>query len=279
MKIIVSGGLGNQMFQYALYLSLKEKGKNVSLDTSFFYILKMHNGYELEKIFNLDSSYSNDSKLYTFYLRIIMKFRFYPFAINDRGDFNHKVFTKKPMFLLGYWQSERYFENIQSTIKRSFQFVGIDKLSIEFYKEIMNCNSISLHVRRGDYEGLESVANICTTQYYLNAINYILARVDNPVFYVFSNDILYCERIFKDVNCSMKYVSNNINKDSYKDMYLMTGCQHNIIANSSFSWWGAWLNSNQNKIVISPNKWVNDNELKNETIIPENWIRINSLKE
>jgi hypothetical protein len=122
-------------------------------------------------------------------------------------------------------------------------------------------NSISIHVRRGDYLNHESYKNICGLNYYCSAIRYIKTLIMDPFFIVFSDDILWCKENLNNIlsDTSVIYVDWNTGKESYKDMQLISNCKHNIIANSSFSWWGAWLNTFPNKIIIAPKKWLNTN--------------------
>ena len=177
------------------------------------------------------------------------------------------------MYLAGYWQSEKYFSFIEEKIKAEFTFkIEIDDINKKYLEEMNKVESISLHVRRGDYLSSPSL-NVCTEKYYENAITYFRERIENPIFFVFSNDIEWCRQNIngKDI----KYINVNKGERSYNDMRLMSACKHNIIANSSFSWWGAWLNSNAQKIIVAPNKWINNSKNVSESdIIPEKWKKI-----
>lgn len=145
-------------------------------------------------------------------------------------------------------------------------------------KKIINSNSISLHVRRGDYENNSSAkrlhGGICTLNYYKQAIELVASRIKNPVFFIFSNDLKWARENLELEKYKQVLVNLNKGNNSYKDMYLMSKCKHNIIANSSFSWWGAWLNANPKKIVICPKRWYNNKRLDSKDIVPESWIRI-----
>lgn len=275
MRIIASGGIGNQMFQYAVYIALKNKRKQVKFDISLYNFMQMHNGFELNSVFYIDENfYSNDSKFYKFLLRVINKFKFRYFVFVDNGGFTNKIFSSGAFFFLGYWQSEKYFKNIELDIRKVFEFKNVNEENLNFSKIIRDCNSVSIHIRLGDYVGLESVKGICTKKYYENAIDYVNNHTDNPIYFVFSNDISQTKSMFKSREESFIYVDLNVKDNSNLDMFLMSNCRHNIIANSSFSWWAAWLNSNEKKIVITPEKWVNDNVNKNKHIIPKQWIKI-----
>ena len=274
----ISGGLGNQMFQYALYLSLKHRYS--SIDNFHAIYVAPYRGrrkYELDKVFNIKINLTKN-----FLIRIFKKC--FPILIKRVNNKNYTAFenidirTLRPIvYYSGYWQTELYFKNIESVIKQAFEFNNelISPKNTQTIKEIGKVQSVSLHVRRGDYvadPGVKVVhGGICTTYYYRKAIQTMLSKiVGDVVFYIFTDDI--------------KWVKNNLNfnkivivdwnrgAESWQDMMLMSHCKHNIVANSSFSWWGAWLNNNKEKIVIAPSKWFNT--MPTFDIISENWIRI-----
>lgn len=147
-------------------------------------------------------------------------------------------------------------------------------------EKITQTNSVSIHVRRGDYYNNESAfkihGNITTKKYYENALEFIKEKVKNPVFFVFSDEFEWVKKnlYFFSNYGEVHIIDWNKGFDSYIDLQLMSNCKHNIIANSSFSWWAAWLNKNKNKIVISPKKWVNNINENKIDIIPNNWIKI-----
>ncbi|TDE04761.1 alpha-1,2-fucosyltransferase [Flavobacterium sandaracinum] len=278
MKIIVSGGLGNQMFQYALYLSLKEKGKNVKLDTSLFNFAKMHNGYELERCFGLNIPKVKVTNWGILKLRTILKYKFKSIVYNDKLNYDEQVFKSKCTYLNGSWQSEMYFKQIENSVREAFVFKNIDVENQKVAKEIHSTKSVSLHIRQGDYLENSIYAGVCTEEYYLNAINSLIHEIgneQNTMFYVFSDDKAFANQFINKLNLNARLVDFNNGVNSYKDMYLMSLCKHNIIANSSFSWWGAWLNNNPNKIVIAPNRWFgNGHKESYKDIVPKSWIKI-----
>ena len=139
--------------------------------------------------------------------------------------------------------------------------------------QIDKVNAVSLHVRRGDYLLAKnmSVLGVCGLDYYKKAIEYVAKNVKNPYFFLFSDDIPWVEENLK-INYPYEIVDINNGKNSFYDLWLMKNCKHNIIANSSFSWWGAWLNENPNKIVVAPKKWMNT--IKKVEVCPKDWIRI-----
>jgi len=281
IKII--GGLGNQMFQYSFYRSLQSKGINVYADLSDFEDYPLHNGYELERIFKLTvrtpSKFilnlfkPNQTKwIFRKLKRVLdlkktyrveeMEFRFDPSFLSD---------TNKYYF--GYWQNEGYFRDIADQIKQDFIFPKIVDIENEtILQKITNTQSVSIHVRRGDYLKDPLLGNVCNLDYYEEAILNINSKTKDAQFFVFSDDVAWCRQNLKLENVS--YIDLNKGKNSYIDMQLMSNCKHNIIANSSFSWWGAWLNNNTNKVVIAPGKWVNNLASDDIDICPKNWIKL-----
>lgn len=135
---------------------------------------------------------------------------------------------------------------------------------------------MSIHVRRGDYINNPEtfkLHGVCGLDYYHAAIEYITKRTNTPVFYIFSDDISWAEENIKSKN-QMIFVKETPHGKDYFEMYLMSVCKHNIIANSSFSWWGAWLNKSPEKIVIAPKKWMNETSIDTTDLVLKNWIRI-----
>lgn len=282
----VTGGLGNQMFQYAMYKSLEKKGKHVKLDsTSYYNVKKEHNGYELERVFDIKPNKPNKEDLKKFdennisiLDRIKRKFFGDKKFVYDTKEyvFNENIYKLKNSYLNGYWQSIKYFEGIEEDIRKDFKFKKeLDNKNLEILNEIENSNSVSIHIRRGDYmtpENYKIYGNIATPKYYKESIKLIEEKIENPTFFVFSNDMEWVKENIQ-INSRVFYVDINSGDDSYKDMQLMSKCKHNIIANSSFSWWGAWLNENKNKIVVAPKKWINRDDVDSDNIelFCENW--------
>lgn len=281
----IAGGLGNQMFQYAFYRALMEKGKNVKidLDLSWHGKYEMHNGYELHRIFSVKENVATKDEIKElvgsrnifnrFLRRYKLKKTFYftP-KLEDCIRFNEKFLNVDNIYLFSAWQTEKYFSTVKSIIEKEFVFkLKMNEDSQSIAKQIMQENSVSIHVRRGDYLNNEQLRGICTVEYFTRAIERIKQLVKQPRFYVFSDDIQWCKEHFLFDN--IKYVSSNSGIDSYQDMQLMSLCKHNITSNSTFSWWGAWLNKNVNKIVISPKKWFNGID-GTKDIIPDEWMKV-----
>lgn len=286
--VLLQGGLGNQMFQYAFYLAIKRINPNIECDCSIVKYYNDHNGFELENIFNIKVQQSKltfcISKIlnrYTF----LQKKRIESYTgfklIKDSipSIYMPKLLKEQKHFrtyYLGYWQTESYFNHIAYDIRKKFKF-DESKLSDEsrlVAKEIQTNTSVSIHIRRGDYlldKNINLYGSICTIEYYNKAISLIQNKHPECHFYIFSDDYEWVKKNLQ-INRNVTYINFNKGKDSWQDMYLMSLCKHNIIANSSFSWWGAWLNSNPNKIVICPSKFINSNSKSD--IIPENWLTI-----
>jgi hypothetical protein len=294
--IQLNGGLGNQMFQYALGRTLSLKNNcELILDTSILAQktnskVEIVRDFELE-IFNIVAKVASKSELKEYkpiLLKIINSLVYrlgFPgitlsnYYIEQQFSFNKKVLkAAKNCFLSGYWQSQLYFESIASVIIEDFQFPIIDdSINLYFLSEIKKSNSVSIHLRRGDFLNVNThnIHGTCSLEYYQGAISYIKSKIINPVFFIFSDDIPWVK---SNVNFEAQthFVSGNVLKKSYIDMQLMSYCKHNIIANSSFSWWGAWLNTNIEKIVIAPQVWFSDKKMESQTkdLIPNTWIRL-----
>lgn len=289
MKIVnILGGLGNQMFQYALALAIKNRCEdNVRIDPRAFRGYPIHNGYELKRIFKVSIPEATVGEVmkvaYPFLnYRIWQLCRLLPKRKSMRYEwksmaYNERVFTNtKNEYLIGYWQTERYFYPIRWEILKAFTFPSFEPGSKNesLGKELQQENSVALHIRRGDYLEIGNTSGICTIDYYKKAIAHIKEKVSPKVYSVFSDDIDWCIGQFGAIisDSDIRYVNWNKGKESFRDMQLMSLCKHNIIANSSFSWWGAWLNQNPEKIVIAPSLWMNSEGWSE--IIPDDWITI-----
>ena len=286
----IKGGLGNQMFQYAMGKHLAEKhNTELLLDTMLFQDHEMHNGFELDRVFVQPSRVALKREIKSLlgwkYSKLGMKIlnsnrfaflRGENFFIEDELTFNKAVEAlPSDCYLSGYWQSENYFKDIEQIIRHDFVFrQQLNDQSAEIATQILSADSVSLHIRRGDYvTNAESVHSNCTTGYYSKAISYMNEQLANPSYFIFSDDIDWVKKNLK-IKAEHCFVNHNSGLDSYNDMHLMSLCKHNIIANSSFSWWGAWLNSNKDKIVVAPKKWFNNDKLIANDIVPSLWVTI-----
>jgi hypothetical protein len=181
-------------------------------------------------------------------------------------------------FVKGNFQSDKYFKSIESLIKDEFKFtIQLDVENLKWKNEILNTNAVSIHIRRGDYISLKQNVNKFAQipiSFYKSAISEIAQKVHNPVFFVFSDDIKWVkENLISDA--PLHFIENNNTvQTSHFDMQLMSLCKHNIICNSTFSWWSAWLNANPHKIVIAPQNWFSDVSINSQDIIPDEWIKL-----
>ena len=179
-------------------------------------------------------------------------------------------------YMSGYWQSENYFESNRSILINDFSFrIPLNARNADALRLISSSNSVSIHIRRGDYlhnANAKATHGLCSLEYYHKAIRLIKATIGKPRFFIFSDDMLWVKaHLEPEEDCI--FVDWNFGVDSYNDMRLMSLCKHNIIANSSFSWWGAWLNRNPDKVIIAPKRWF-AGKINDSNIIPSSWIRI-----
>ncbi|TXJ01968.1 MAG: alpha-1,2-fucosyltransferase [Neisseriales bacterium] len=271
------GGLGNQMTQYAFYRELEFLGYNVKFYTGGFKNYTLHNGYELDKVFGIAPNYATEyevQKLHSLFNRIKRKIGCKNnVVIQKHYNFNPSYMNySKDSFIDGYWQSQRYFADVIDVIRKDFSFPPLSERNKGVAIRIAECNSISIHVRRGDYIGHSLYDGICDIDYYNRALLEITRSIENPVFFVFSNDLLWCRENLQLHN--VVYVDINNAESGYCDLQLMSLCKHNILANSSFSWWAGWLNTNPGKLVIVPRKFFNGNIYDESDLYPESWVKI-----
>ncbi len=283
------GGLGNQMFQYAFgkHLALKNNS-SLLLDLSYYESQSLRK-YELDAFLISEKTISKDllnQLVYpnppTIFIRLINKFfnkqLEYKIVSEASTSFDSSCLNLKGnVYLSGYWQSEKYFKSIEIQLREIFTFQHEKYEKTLFLKEILHSNSISIHIRRGDYvndKATHAVHGLCDLAYYHNAINAIADKEINPVFFIFTDDVVWAKENLV-IPFEHHFVSGN-NLNNFEEMYLMSLCKHNIIANSSFSWWAAWLNPNQQKKIIAPKVWFADSAMNEKTIdlIPQAWIRI-----
>ena len=285
------GGLGNQMFQYAAARSLSLRMKtSLRLDISTFESYKLHQGFELGRVFNapIDVAGRHDLKRILgwkchpnarrFLTRSALKvIRGKNFVVEPHFDYWPEINRlNNNCYLSGYWQSEKYFIDYSEQIRSDFTFkLPLNEENLKLLDQINQVNSVSLHIRRGDYISNPKAAEVhgtCPLDYYNSAVKHIAEKIECPNFFIFSDDILWAKKNLK-IDYPHEFLNGNQGAESYNDMRIMSMCKHNIIANSSFSWWGAWLNSNPNKIVVAPNQWFAKGD-KTKDLIPSEWVRI-----
>lgn len=291
MNIVqIHSGLGNQMFQYAFYVALKQRHADTKIDVSIYSHRSSHNGYELERIFSLHPTHA--TLLERNQMADVGKdlFSVFRHAIGWKRKTTGQLVTEpdpangwKPELLKadnsyfqGYWQTEKYFAEVADRVRKDFTFSRpLSDMDNQLAQEILKGNSVSVHIRRGDYikERRRADYEVCKPEYYRRAVRYIQAHVSSPVFYVFSDEPSWGQEqaIFPEGTI---FVSGHAGKDAYIDMQLMSCCRHHIIANSSFSWWGAWLGEKEDTIVIAPQTWFRYRARPD--IIPSKWITIDA---
>lgn len=286
------GGLGNQMFQYAAGRHLAYTHNTVlKLDPSFFNAPGNHTPrqYALD-IFELKGVFASEDEINSFknaptgrYSRFLQrKFpSFFRHAyISESGHAYHNKFVHYPAdsYLEGFWQSEKYFLPIADTIRSDFRFrIPLTGLNKTLSDKIQQQQSVSLHIRRGDYVTNNEAAQyhgICSIDYYHNSVEYLHSKYSSLHLFIFSDDIDWVKANLH-FDLPVDYINWNTGNNSYIDMQLMSLCKHNIIANSSFSWWAAWLNTNAGKVVIAPDNWFTDKAVTGwKDIYAQNWIII-----
>lgn len=190
-------------------------------------------------------------------------------------SFDEKIFeVKDNSYLLGYWQDERYFSGIRDALRKDLSFkTPPSPQNITLLQQIKDTNAVCIHIRRGDYLTDQSTAanvGICDLPYYFKAVEIIKEKVSNPVFYVFSDEMEWVKMNFQIPEACV-FVDHNSQEKAYEDLRLMSACKYHIIANSSFSWWGAWLSDYKNQLVIAPKIWRKNGP---NMFLPKGWIAL-----
>ena len=285
------GGLGNQMFQYAFGRCLAKRNDTIlKLDLSFFSSQDINNknhvfrNYDLD-IFNVQENFASVEEVTRLSKRSKNIFldkalnklsgKKKSFILEPHFHFSSKVYnTSGDIYLHGYWQSEKYFSEVKSLIMSDFTFkeemtCAAKNLQIK----IKNSNSICVNVRRGDFI-TNSNLGFKGVDYFKQAESIINAEVSDPNYYIFSDEIEWCEENLK-FNAPTFFVSHYYAGKKFQDyLRLMASCKHYIMPNSSFAWWAVWFNQDTDKIVIAPKTWFNDQALDTKDLVPAGWIRI-----
>lgn len=290
VSVILSGGLGNQMFQFATAKALSIRCKtNLSID---LYAINKNTkatsrNYSLD-IFEIDTPIKSSirNKIAIKGHRYLLKNKLGEYILKNLGIFrDRKAQFFEASFnnltgntsLFGYFQNEQYFSDITSALKQDFRFRNpLKDKNAEIAEIIKSTQSVSIHIRRGDYLSSNSNLAPLDIEYYKQAISLICQKIGNPTFFVFSDDINWAKQHLQLEAYPQHFIDWNQADESYMDMQLMSLCKHNVIANSSFSWWGAWLNNNANKMVIAPPVWYKSDkqEAYPKGFFPDNWIVI-----
>jgi hypothetical protein len=281
----LQGGLGNQMFQYAAGKALSVK-HNIPLFLDHSFLERNHhsfNGFTARlyglDVFNICGTRFSAAVVDQYFESGVDKavYAYTELPVSYDAEFRA---LKPPIYISGNWQSPKYFKPIEDALRNEFSFKAHELIGKQesLINKILNSNSIALHVRRGDYihsNGGTKIYSTCNETYYKKAMDLINKSVANTIFFVFSDDIKWAEANLKSDNAQVYFIQKNLGAD-WLDMYLMSICKHNIIANSTFSWWAAWLNPNKNKMVIAPLNWFNivPDGFNLNHLYPKEWIKI-----
>jgi len=290
----LNGGLGNQLFQYAAArrLSIKHATK-LKLDIE--YLKNSHQKitnrqYCLDK-FNIKADIATPLEIAeisgirpNLKMNLLVRTRralglnsLAPHAIKEKSFQFDPSFIAAPddIYMLGFWQSEKYFTDIHNTLRRELSFIqGPQGKNADLASKIATENAVFLHIRRGDYVSHPDVAKLngtCDQAYYDRSLSIIADKVRNPVLYVFSDEPEWVRQ-----NMHFPFpttiIDHNGPDDAHEDLRLMSLCRHAIIANSTFSWWGAWMIDSEDKVVVAPRKWFADPDIDTSDVIPDHWI-------
>ena len=284
--VVIFNGMGNQMSQYAYYLAKKKVNPNTRIifDPNS---RKKHNGYDLERAFGIKINESLLLKLLQIIYLLSSRFGVLKFLgiriIHEplNYDYTPSLMEKGSLginYYQGGWHSEKNFIQIVDKINAAFIFrEECNDYRFNEWLNILRCdnNSVSLHIRRGDYLDIKDsdywqLNGVATLDYYYRAIDYFRHHVDIPRFYVFSNDLDWCKEVFGTNDFS--YIDCNQGIDSWRDMFLMSECRHHINANSTFSWWGAWLCKYKDSVTVCPEKFIRNVVTKD--FYPERWLKL-----
>ena len=278
-QIIVKfmGGLGNQLFIYGLYKKFKTMGRIVRADITEYCTGVEKRPFSLTELgINLNIAQRDEIRIYS---------RKNPINIikNKAGMvcnymekvsyiYDEHVLKLDNAYVTGYWQNPKYFDDIKDILLRDIKFPSLNYKNEGLKNKIMSENAVAVHVRMGDYlKFSKKYGDICDTEYYRRAFNTIESRIESPIYYGFSDDVLSAKRVIKDMR-KIRWIESTEVDRPYDDLNIMKSCKHFVLANSSFSWWGGYLGDYTEKIVISPNKWVNTSDKCD--IWCEDWIRI-----
>lgn len=284
ITVILKGGLGNILFQYAV-------GKHVAIKNNTTLRLNLirymnKQDFFAKKIIRQLQNFGFSEMLYRppIYKKILWRYGFY-LSPTDKRFFYPKSWGFDPKvlelndgrWLDGYFQSEKYFKDIEPTIRKELRLnhLSFNHKVRAYKKKITNSNSVGIHIRRGDYLS-SPLHRVCDLNYYLKAITYMRERLTSPQFFVFSDDIAWCLKNIKLDNGD--FVNLKDSKINFiNDFWLLSLCKHTIMPNSTFSWWAAWLNENPDKIVVVPHRWFTKEVLNAKALqdtIPENWVQL-----
>jgi hypothetical protein len=281
------GGVGNQMFQYAAARALSLKRNipfKVEFDDPYTFVKR---SYNLD-FFNVSVDFASSEELNACKPKKRFEKRWW--LLTGRNPDNKLVREKADYifdtaffdipdgaYITGFWQAEQYLLPIRDVLLKELQpRFEPSAPNAKVLQQVADTNAVSLHIRRGDYVTVAKTSNVhgtCDMEYYKRAMAYIASKVNNPVFFIFSDDMPWVKEHLPN-DYPLVFVDMNDEKNSYEDLRIMSSCNHHIIANSSFSWWGAWLNNKNDKIVICPARWTSNHLSADIDLIPKSWIKL-----
>lgn len=272
----ITDGFGNQLFMYACgYATAKRVGTSLAMDTTILDTnptrrFELNNlNLQCEKIISLKNIRGKWIKVvYRKMMHRCLRRKYKVYVEKTPYKFEKDILAVRDnTYISGYWQSPKYFSEYREDLLKIFtpQYSQA-RAALDYIKRVTSCNSVAIHIRLGDYQKL---GNCLELSFYRKAIEFIQTSTSNPVFFIFSDDILEAKRILQNIDGKFIFVSYDSENLTLDDFFIMRSCKHQIIANSSYSWWAAWANENPEKIVICPEKgeWSGD-------FYPESWIKI-----
>lgn len=281
-------GLGNQMFQYAYVRALSLRNRvQFKLDITYFIDNSGHRQYGLNR-FNIRENIATPEEIYiikngikpnrihNYFFRKGLLFKPYykqPYVAEHLSRFDQNLLKiNSDTYIEGYFTSEIYFKDFASQIREDFTFKSLpNEKNKEFINQMALENSVCLSIRRGDFVN-NPLHDVCSLNYYHDAVKCMMEKVENIRLYIFSDDINWVQQNFIP-DAPHTFVVHN-RPDFYEDFRLMQHCRHHIIPNSTFSWWAAWLGSCPEKIVVAPERWLNSSDIEYRHYLPDNWLRI-----
>ena len=267
--IDIAGGLGNQMYGYALYRTLLERGRDIYMNLSFYDHQDSPDvtvrKYELSETFYVTERFTQG------FANFIRKFKLMHTYRDKNTCFQPEILDVQKGILTGSWQSFKYSHEIENILRKEFTFrKPLTGQSEKVINEIRNnSHSVSISVRRGDYVNLGFAL---PDEYYFNAIKYIQARIPDAKFFCTSDDIDWCKETFRDYDFT--FIDWSLGDNQYFDMQVISECRHNILANSTFCLWGAWMNMKPDKIILRPEKWGDPKVDIKQDLWPNEWLKI-----
>lgn len=270
IRVVIKGGLGNQMFQYAYGKVLSERYQQpLLLDLSFYDKESVYRSYALDKLGIHETLVNEKPKK----IKISLWKKLLPLNLLLLRSGLPPLGT---LYLDGYWQSESYFGNQPGLVRSLFTF---PEPPADLKKQVLSTDSVAVHVRRGDYVNIPR-RHICHLDYFARGMNEVRRQLPSAKFFIFSDDLPWCKETLLKEFPDAVLVSGC--QSDLEEMHLMACCKHIIISNSSFSWWGAWLQEKPGKLVISPDRWIDDEKMNRQfmmedKIIPARWQLLSTV--